>query len=338
MVRFLLAFVLLLYAITNSAAVTVCVEDSLLLWYHSILPILFPGMLCSGFMLPYLKKLVNLNSNSKWLPCLILLPGFLCGFPLGTYLVTNLFKYQLVSREEANNYIGFSNNISPLFMLSIVLKDYPYVQKLFLFLLFYSVPLTYGIITLWRNKRQKIHALISVPLSEKYLYSNSQKKNNAKNNSNSQETNNAKNNTNLENNAKAKNNTNSEGYMMSAIENILRIAGYIILFRLIIQMLGDNFAIILSVFKISQGYIWTMSKDIMNGILEISSGVISMKAHLPESLYWKVAFPLLTFGGFCTCLQTKALLPEELSFSGYIKHKLHQTAWMTILCLLPGIH
>ncbi|MGN0346297.1 MAG: hypothetical protein ACI4DU_03320 [Lachnospiraceae bacterium] len=143
-------------------------------------------------------------------------------------------------------------------------------------------------------------------------------------------------NTNISKNIEPNNNTNSEDYMNRAIENILRIAGYIILFRLIILLIGDGLSTIFTLFQIPGENVLQLGKDILNGILEISSCVISMNTHLTESLYWKVAFPFLTFGGWCTCLQTKALLPAELSFSGYVRHKLHQTLWMTIICFLLG--
>ena len=44
--------------------------------------------------------------------------GLLCGFPLGVKSATELYKAGLISKDEAERLIGFSNNTGPAFLIS----------------------------------------------------------------------------------------------------------------------------------------------------------------------------------------------------------------------------
>lgn len=128
------------------------------LWYTSVLPSLLPFMILSGLLIrtglfrclhpayaPLLKRLFRISDDG----CYAVFLGFLCGFPMGAKVIADLVREGHIPADEGSYLLGFCNNVSPAFFLNYVclLKlGYPSVPWR-LVLMFYSLPLLYGLAT-----------------------------------------------------------------------------------------------------------------------------------------------------------------------------------------------
>ena len=128
------------------------------LWYTAVLPSLLPFLIFSNLMVatglfrcltpvcaPLLKGLFGISDDS----CYSVLLGFLCGLTMGAKVVADLVREGHISPEEGSYLLGFCNNVSPAFFLNyICLTKLGYASVPWLLvLLFYALPLIYGMIT-----------------------------------------------------------------------------------------------------------------------------------------------------------------------------------------------
>ena len=109
-----------------------CVEGAksgLLLWFNTIIPTLFPFILVTNIIRdlngiplferifsPVLSRIFKTTRGGSY-PVII---GFLCGYPMGAKAVTDSYSCGRISKEEANYLLCFTNNPSPIYMLSYV--------------------------------------------------------------------------------------------------------------------------------------------------------------------------------------------------------------------------
>lgn len=107
-------------------------RDGLLLWYHSIVPVLYPFMLLSNLairmqvldsLLTVLSRPVCALLGCSQYGAFAVLTGYLCGFPMGAKITHDLHRQNLISKEEADYLYGFVNNPSPAFLISFVASD-----------------------------------------------------------------------------------------------------------------------------------------------------------------------------------------------------------------------
>lgn len=107
-------------------------RDGLLLWYHSVVPVLLPFMLlCNTAIRMHLPQTALSFAGrpiSRLFGCsqagtFAILAGFLCGFPAGAKVTADLEREQMISHEEAQFLFGFVNNLSPAFILSYLASD-----------------------------------------------------------------------------------------------------------------------------------------------------------------------------------------------------------------------
>ena len=105
-------------------------QNGLLLWFRSILPSLFPFAVLSNLLLatnsvsyisqifsPIFGKLFRVSGNG----CFAILAGFLCGYPMGAKVTSDLAIKKFISKEEACYLLSFCNNTSPMFIVSYVI-------------------------------------------------------------------------------------------------------------------------------------------------------------------------------------------------------------------------
>lgn len=107
-------------------------RDGLLLWYNSVLPVLFPFMLLCSLILrlnlleslpsAFYKPICRLFGCSCY-GAFAVLVGFLCGFPMGAKITGDLLRQNKISRTEAKFLYGFVNNLSPGFILSYIAAE-----------------------------------------------------------------------------------------------------------------------------------------------------------------------------------------------------------------------
>ncbi len=296
---FLLIFCFLLLAIMLCFPETALplIRESILIWYQSLLPTLFPAMILSNiilyiflnlkkyrFRIPLLSSVYHLDSYG----CLVLLLGFLCGFPIGAYLCAKLVKEKQLSQEQGQYLLGFCNNLSPVFLISIYCQLFPVLPKIPVLLLFYGCPLLYGFLLSLKEKP------VAAPLPET-----------------------------LSHNQTAKSITEMIDYgITDALSSIVRLAGYIIFFRL--------FLLPLRLINLDQTY-----SLILGNLIEITSGIQSFSHDAglwdTDSILLRT-LPFMTFGGICCIGQTICMIKDSgLSILIYVRDKILQGALLFII-------
>lgn len=143
---------------THPATVAQGCSRGLALWYTAVLPSLLPFLFLSGFLMktglfhylnrlyaPWLGRLFGISQEG----CYAVLLGFLCGFPMGAKVIADLVRDRHISPQEGAYLLGFCNNVSPAFFLNYVcLLKLGYSSVPWgLVLLFYTLPVLYGLVT-----------------------------------------------------------------------------------------------------------------------------------------------------------------------------------------------
>lgn len=121
---------LLLFCITVSIVFSENIADSvrigLKLCASSIIPAVFPFMVLSdaivayasfeksGFLKGAFERLFKINGAALS----AFISGAICGFPLGVKSSVDLYQSGVISKDEAERLIGFSNNTGPAFLIA----------------------------------------------------------------------------------------------------------------------------------------------------------------------------------------------------------------------------
>lgn len=127
--RFCLFFLLFLYLLLFPEPARLGACDGLLLWYRSVLPVLFPFMLLSAaalrtgamdalpaFFQKFIRNIFKCSGNG----CFAVIIGFFCGFPMGAKITADLLAQKKINDQEAKHLLGFVNNVSPVFLTSFL--------------------------------------------------------------------------------------------------------------------------------------------------------------------------------------------------------------------------
>lgn len=103
-------------------------SDALRLCVKNLIPSLFPFMVAAGIFV----NSVNASTFSIFAPLLksffgisscgaaALIPGIICGYPIGAGCACRLYKNKMISKSEAETLIAFANNSGPLFIIGAV--------------------------------------------------------------------------------------------------------------------------------------------------------------------------------------------------------------------------
>lgn len=122
----------LIYLLLYPQAALESTRSGLLLWYSSVLPVLFPFMLLCSLLLKFdcLKRLPDFLTRPFQIVfgvstggVFAIISGFLCGFPMGAKITSDLKREGKISREEARFLLGFVNNLSPAFIMSFLASE-----------------------------------------------------------------------------------------------------------------------------------------------------------------------------------------------------------------------
>ncbi|MBQ4528627.1 MAG: hypothetical protein II998_11225 [Clostridia bacterium] len=104
------------------------INSSLKIWLEIIVPSLFPYLILSQYISSsgflnickplnrIISKIFNINSSCT----AVYLCSLVCGYPSGAVCINELYKNKICSKEEAENVVCFTNNSSPLFLVSAV--------------------------------------------------------------------------------------------------------------------------------------------------------------------------------------------------------------------------
>lgn len=104
-------------------------SSGLLLWFQTVLPTLFPFLIITGLLIrtnavsliskvlgPVLGPVFGISRPASF----AVLGGFLCGYPMGAKIASDLTAEGLIEKEEGQYLLSFCNNTSPMFILSFV--------------------------------------------------------------------------------------------------------------------------------------------------------------------------------------------------------------------------
>lgn len=107
-------------------------KNALELFLNTVFPTMFPFYVLSSIIvsnksitvltrpLKKVTKLYNLPTETS----VAIITGFLCGFPVGAKVTCDLLKNNYISQKEAAILAAFTNNASPIFLISIVGRIY----------------------------------------------------------------------------------------------------------------------------------------------------------------------------------------------------------------------
>lgn len=264
------------------------------LWFERMIPVLFPFMILSGIMVrleltekiavflkPFLAPVFKVRGNV----CYAIFMGFLCGFPMGAKVVSELYTRNRITKREAEFLLAFCNNIGPVYFCGFVLPTLKRKLVLPYLLGMYGIPLLYGLILRYTVFRD-LNNLLDSPNTSKDtpITSDLQLKKKEKRTSLAL----------LE---------AMDDSIHASIQSILALGGYMILFNLL------N---ILPRLCFGEKYI------LFSPLLEISGGLTVLGSRLPF-----YSLLVLTFGGLSCLAQSYHCIKEtDLSIGNYTLHKI----------------
>jgi len=121
---FLFSFMIVFPAQTLHGA-----TDGLLLWFQILIPTLLPTLILSNVLIlsnsipyitryigPIFQKLFRISPNASFAA----FAGFLCGYPVGAKITSDLVKKNQITLDEGNYLLSFCNNTSPAFISSYI--------------------------------------------------------------------------------------------------------------------------------------------------------------------------------------------------------------------------
>lgn len=273
------------------------VKESILIWYRNLLPVLFPAMILSNIII-FIFLSNRKKTSIRTYSIIVTILGFLCGFPIGAYLSAKLVRERKITPEDGQRLLGYCNNLGPVYLLNVYCAINNRLPKPMVLFIFYSVPLFYGLFynKIPHREPRKLHP-VSIP----------QKQNT--------------------NGVSGKKWTTEliDNSINDAISAIVRLAGYVIFFRLFLLPL----------------YLFPINENLsiyMNELIEISSGIARFGSDTENSsnitCLLMQTLPFLSFGGLCCIGQTICLLKgSNLSIFTYLYDKIMQST-ITFLLLL----
>lgn len=299
---FLLSLLVLMLLFPEMSYKHAC--NGLLLWFHKILPTLFPFMVLSRMCIelgyteyiifPFrkvLQGLYGINGNG----CYCLFMGFLCGFPMGAKTSIDLYEKNLISFKEAEFLLAFTNNLGPVYILTFILPSFEIGGKAVVLGGFYGVPLLYGLFLRYFKYRRGFFQHELMPSQKETIYT-----------------------------------TFSQAVQRSlecSIYVIVLLGGYMIFFQLLylfpsfLSLPILNTSLLQSLLEISGG---------MSALAAVAADTVLYSGTFLESLmiayFYPCLFALLTFGGASCFFQTKSILKNNpFSMKTYLFHKVVQS-------------
>lgn len=150
---FVLTLTVLILLYPQKSLVYACM--GLNLWFQKMIPALFPFMVLSGIMVrmnltdsfvkvvkPVLTPLFRLNGNCLY----VIVIGFLCGFPMGAVVISQLYERKRITKKEAEFLLSFCNNIGPVYFISFALPTIGIDKRMPYLFGMYGIPLLYGLL------------------------------------------------------------------------------------------------------------------------------------------------------------------------------------------------
>lgn len=293
-------------------------ETGLLLWFNSVLPTLLPFLILSGLLIrtravdlivrvtgPVLKPLFGVSDYGSF----AVVTGFLCGYPMGSKVTTDLLKEGRISLGEARYLLSFCNNASPVFIISYVvmqnLGDDRFVLPA-LFILMGAPVLASFIFRSGLGDKGRFRVDNRENIGDKMQH-NVDKRGITSGNVESWD----------------KKNSLVDACIMNGFELITKVGGYIMLFS-IFMALAEKTGIRHFLFQ----FLLLPSLEITSGISLLCAGVLS------QHVTFFLCMVCTSFGGWCAAAQTSCMISgTRLSIKTYIMQKLITAMVTSLLCL-----
>ena len=331
----IIAVCLVIFSSSNLTAA----KNGLTLWATCVVPSLFPFFVITNllthtkivkFVGKLLDKLMRPIFNVPGVGGFAFVMGLISGYPVGAKIVSDFRKDGLVTKDEGERMLAFTNNSGPLFIISSVGISLFGDTTTGLLLLGTHILscITVGIIL--GKFSNKSNEDFRYSFSKNYEKSNNKSLYNNKLKSSASNTNSK---TNTNSNLTLKNLGEVLGNSINnSISTILMIGGFVVIFSVIISILNkthtlDLLSQFLNPFLGFLGFDLSFAKPILSGIIELTNGV-----NLVSSIHIKAisqnivicAF-LLGFGGFSVLLQVFSIVAQtDLSMKKYFIGKLLQ--------------
>ena len=295
----------------------VSAKNGLKLWANSVVPSLLPFFIATELLgytniVSFLGRLLNRFMkpifNVPGEGSFPLIMGIISGYPVGARIVSNLKMQGIITNVEAERLIAYTNNSGPLFIVGTVGIGLFKNTSIGLLLLFTHIlsSLTVGFIFRWWKFRKKFIEIqekgIKRPIFPLKHVS-------------------------ISNLGEVLANS-----IVSAINNVLLIGGFIVLFCVIISICENSGILnmfshllipLLDFFNIPLSF----ANGIISGLLELTNGILKI-ALIPNkniSINIIICAFLLGFGGISICLQILSIISKEhISIKPYIIGKLLQ--------------
>lgn len=317
---FVIAICLVVFSRTNLSAAT----NGLTLWATCVVPSLFPFFVITNllshtkivtFTGKLLDKLMRPIFNVPGIGGFAFVMGLISGYPVGAKVVSDFRENCLVTKDEGERMLAFTNNSGPLFILSGVGIGLFGDTKTGLLLLCTHILscITVGIILGKFSRKSDDEFRIRKKLEFQKLKDDRISK--------------SSNNITLKNLGEVLGNS-----INSAISTILMIGGFVVIFSVIISILNTTntlgfFSKFLNPVLAFFGFDLEFAKPLLSGVIELTNGVnLISTIHIKEiSQNIILCAFLLGFGGFSILLQVFSIIAKtDLSIKKYFIGKLLQ--------------
>ena len=256
--------------------------------------------------------------------------GLISGYPVGAKIVADFREKGLVTQDEGERLLAFTNNSGPLFILSSVGIALFGDTKTGLLLLGTHILacITVGIILARFPTKKTLNPYKNSNNLVSELFSNCSIKSNELNNSTK---------ANISNSMMQNITLKNLGEVLStsinnSISTILLIGGFVVIFSVIISILNqtnilNNLSTLLYPILNFLNIDLEFAKPLLSGILELTNGV-NLVANIPTKLISQnivLSAFLLGFGGFSVLLQVYSIVSKtDLSMNKYLVGKFLQ--------------
>lgn len=325
----IIILILSIFMIINPSATVSAASGGFKIWYTVVVPALLPFFIVAELLVslgfvsflgvllePVMRPLFKLPGCSA----LVITMGFTSGFPMGAVLTKRLYDEKLLTGEEAERLVSFTNNSSPLFIIGAVgvgMFGSPVLGYILAFSHYLS-NLLLGI--LWRFKAVEVLRGKENPTHLLQASWESMQKNSGLN-------------------------QNGFGKLMgdaikNSLNNILAIAGFIVIFSVFTRMfavwgLMDLLASGLQSLFVFLDLPFPVAYGMATGIFEISIGSQATIAASGETVYKLLAVSsILAFSGLSIIAQVMGIVsgtPVRLSF--YLLARLLQILFSGVISL-----
>ena len=331
-----IAFFLVIFSRSNLTAAT----NGLTIWATCVVPSLFPFFVLTNllsqtkvvtFLGRFLDKFMKPVFNVPGIAAFPFIMGLVSGYPVGAKIVADFRKEELVTKDEAERMLSFTNNSGPLFILSSVGISLFGDTKIGLLLLVTHVLscITVGVILgkFSRKNKTSIKGNVKSKINMKNRNDRNEVLNKATNSKNIS----------FKNLGEVLGNS-----INSSISTILLIGGFVVIFSVIISILNQIHLLdLLSKFiNPILGFIGVdlrFAKPVLYGIIELTNGVNMVSSITIKEISQNIilcAF-LLGFGGFSVLLQVFSIVSKtDLSMKKYFIGKFMQGIFAAIYTFL----